>query len=69
MVSLIRVQIHKLKKKGFMTTLCWIPSHIGIKGNELADRTARESINLINTIEILPMEDWVLQTKERIFNK
>ena len=28
---------------------CWIPSHIGIYGNEKADKNAKESLNLDQT--------------------
>ena len=32
--------IHSINTSGKFVSLCWVPSHVGIHGNELADRTA-----------------------------
>lgn len=35
---------HRLAaEKGFSVTVCWIPSHVGIRGNEMADQMALEA--------------------------
>ena len=34
---------------------CWIPSHIGIYGNEKADKNAKESLNLDQTDFKIPL--------------
>ena len=33
-VNDIRLALHNLKKRKVRVTLCWIPSHIGVEGNE-----------------------------------
>ena len=38
-VNLIKEKIHESGKR---FKLCWVPSHIGVHGNELADKLARE---------------------------
>ena len=38
--------LYKLKQKGRQVCLCWVPAHVGIIGNELADQTAKEASQL-----------------------
>ncbi|GBN61781.1 hypothetical protein AVEN_97944-1 [Araneus ventricosus] len=33
--------LHFLRKEGFNIIFCWVPSHMGISGNEIADSTAK----------------------------
>jgi len=41
----IQNQIHRLKTNAQTIIFCWIPSHVGIRGNELADTFAKEAIS------------------------
>jgi len=43
MIFEIRFLIHCLKMKNIIVELLWVPSHVGISGNELADQTAKEA--------------------------
>ena len=36
-------KLHILKSLGYQIELCWIPSHVGIEGNERADKKAGEA--------------------------
>ena len=38
--------IDKLKSQNKLIKLCWVPSHMGIKGNEKADGTAKSALLL-----------------------
>ena len=36
-------EIEKLRKDGYVIELHWVPAHMGIAGNELADKAAKEA--------------------------
>ena len=42
-LSRIHNILFSLKKDGFTISFAWVPSHVGIKGNELADTAAKEA--------------------------
>ena len=43
-----------LQKRNITVNICWLPGHVGILGNELADKTAKSALDLttISTQEI-----------------
>ena len=50
---------NKITESDKYFNLCWVPSHVGIHGNELADRAAREATkNPSITNLALPKSDW-----------
>ena len=48
---------------------CWIPSHIGIYGNEKVDKSAKESINLEPTDFKIPFNNFKPLINKYIFNQ
>ena len=48
-----------LEEEGKSVRLCWIPAHVGIVGNELADAAARRAASRVSTRRILlPASDF-----------
>ena len=48
----IRHLIHFIKTKGIKISFCWVPSHIGIRGNEIVDIKAKEGARKCGDPEI-----------------
>jgi ribonuclease HI len=48
LISHILNLLDKLKSRGFSIRFCWVPSHVGIQGNEEADRAAKSASNYMN---------------------
>jgi len=43
LIPLFRSKFHSLSASGFCIQLVWIPSHVGIRGNEMADLAAKRA--------------------------
>ncbi|KFM73192.1 RNA-directed DNA polymerase from mobile element jockey, partial [Stegodyphus mimosarum] len=41
-LDILKVHLH-LRKAGYSIAYCWVPGHVGIKGNELADAAAKSA--------------------------
>ena len=61
--------MHKLKMRNVYVNLCWIPSHIGVKGNEKADKLAKEAVTLPCVMNKLPIEDYLADIKKVVRNE
>ena len=53
-------------KEGKIIDFCWIPSHIGIVGNEIADRAAKAALNQEEPFKVVPYTDEYHQVKEYV---
>ena len=53
---LIQIQelLHKINADQMEFVLMWVPGHVGIRGNEVADRAAKEAIDNKPTADLMP---------------
>ena len=51
-------QHHHIRSTGKNIVFCWVPSHVNIKGNELADRAAKSALSNDPSPLLLPCSDF-----------
>ena len=59
-------KMHTLRTQNISTEICWVPSHIGINGNEKADQKAKEASR--RNAELIPIyyKDYFNTTRSKI---
>ncbi|XP_035207776.1 uncharacterized protein LOC118182532 [Stegodyphus dumicola] len=57
----------KLRRRGYQILYCWVPAHVGIQGNELADIIAKSAEEWSR--RLVPYRDMKKVIKQRIFSK
>ena len=62
--------VHSLTSTGKSVVFTWIPSHVGIDGNDMADELAKQSLSSEEISDIkLPHSDFKPKIKQLIFSK
>ena len=62
-IRAIRQEYTETKKQGKDVVLCWVPSHIGIEGNEAADTAAKNALRWPVGADQMPYTDIVPMAK------
>jgi len=69
LISKVRIRLEQACSRNKTVEFCWVPSHVGINGNERADKAAREALQLEPLPIELPHTDFKQHIREYIRNK
>lgn len=59
----IQRSLHDLRLRRIQVSLCWVPAHVGVAGNENADVAAKAAVTMTQLQPQLPLGDWVSSLK------
>ena len=62
----IQEQLHKINANQKEIVFMWVPGHVGIRGNEAADRAAKEALDKKLTADLMPFSDPKLLTAKYV---
>ena len=65
-IRAIRETYTEIKRQGKEVVLCWVPSHIGIDGNEAADTAAKKALRWPVGADQIPYTDVLPMTKTHV---
>ena len=66
----VRELLQDLLTRNIRVTLCWIPSHVGIVGNELVDKVAKDATQKQSiSTHTVPVSDVAAHVKLKIYHK
>lgn len=66
LVHRLQVQLSDVIKKGSVVTVCWIPSHVGISGNDRADLEAKRASLRPEEFIPIPYRNWFPLIRKRL---
>ena len=70
LVQIIQEDIEKCRENNNLITLCWVPGHVGIEGNNGADELAKEALQLQSiTFKEISASDFKLSLKQKVYEK
>ena len=62
-------KIHELNNRNKQVVLTWVPSHVGIEGNERADQLAKEAATREATFTPIPYTDFYNTIRQRVYSR
>ena len=69
LVQEIKYSLHRLCERGIEVEICWIPAHVGIRGNEDADRAAKSATHMTRSGINIPINDYMPLIKSKLVNR
>ena len=60
------LELHTKIRKTKDIIFCWVPSHVGIRGNEAADRAAKAALESPVSNSMVPASDWLPKSTQYV---